>query len=529
VSRKGYSSVETELPVDPLTGRRDTWVYEPTGTPMVDSGGFEISLARVNPTAHRDEPMVPGLSEGSYLDYQRREAGRYWLPESAPQRPFSHAHGGGPSAAPISGGPHTLCKLIPTGPGDRPVFSPPDHGVRIVLAAPGREVAEIGEPNQTVHAFAWAPDRNRYAFAARGEEYGWAFRSDLGGSWTKPLTRRPWSVEVIDLAWHPTADKWAVIARSPQDSPAAARLYTISGEGVPQPVGPPGPYEAVQFSPSGGALLAIVSPPHDRPHTLRRGRLRYVPLDSSPPRGIDDEVALWPFETTAAGCVAIRAHVGADASLLLIDPQDRIRELPLPVTPALVIDTWLGADEVLVALNNRRARVGEIWSHPLPDGDWRRVARWELVKPGTHSRTGEIALLGRAPQTRPGHREFQPFLLAHPDDGYHVYAIADHPGGPSVEVLSSPEWAHVTLEPVTVEIGGNRAPVRASPILWPNAFGEGDLVGAPEVTRHPAIRVGKSDQTHITVGAVQVPRWDEDPITIPRNAYTDCLRGLAEQ
>ncbi|MBM3957031.1 MAG: DUF2330 domain-containing protein, partial [Gemmatimonadetes bacterium] len=75
------------LPIDPLTGRRDTWVYEPTGTPMVDSGGFDITLTRVNPTAHRNEPMYPGLSEESYLDYERRQAGRYWLPGSAPGKP----------------------------------------------------------------------------------------------------------------------------------------------------------------------------------------------------------------------------------------------------------------------------------------------------------------------------------------------------------------------------------------------------------------------------------------------------------
>jgi len=34
-----------ELPIDPLTGRRDTWTYEPTGSPMVDSGGYEIVLS----------------------------------------------------------------------------------------------------------------------------------------------------------------------------------------------------------------------------------------------------------------------------------------------------------------------------------------------------------------------------------------------------------------------------------------------------------------------------------------------------
>ncbi|MGD9495586.1 MAG: DUF2330 domain-containing protein [Armatimonadota bacterium] len=32
------------LPVDPLTGRRDTWVYEVTGSPMVDSGGYSVTV-----------------------------------------------------------------------------------------------------------------------------------------------------------------------------------------------------------------------------------------------------------------------------------------------------------------------------------------------------------------------------------------------------------------------------------------------------------------------------------------------------
>jgi len=514
-----------ELPVDPLTGRRDSWVYEPTGAPMVDSGGFEIAVYWGNPGARRDEPMFP-LSEEAGLDHQRRQAGRYWLPKSTPQRPFSHAHGGATNAAPISGGPHTLCKLIPTGPGARPMFSPPDQGVRIILAAPGARVAEIGEPNQTVHAFAWAPDRNRYVFAASGAEYPWIFRSDLGGSWIRPLTRRPWSVEVIDLAWHPSADKYAVVARAPQD---AARLYLIGPEGVPQPVGQPDGYRVVQFSPSGRALLAIVGPLRDQPHTPRRGRLRYVPLDGSPPREIADEVLVAPFETTAAGCVAIRAHAGADVSLLLIDPEDRIRDLPLPVTPATVIDTWLGADEVLVALDNHAGKVGEVWSHPLPDGEWRLVLRWELLKPGTHSRIGEVALLGRAPQTRPGHHENQPFLLAHPDGDYRVFAITDYPRRPSVERLARPDSAGTPLGNVTVTPEGESISVRAGPVLWPNAFQAGDLASADWLVQNTATRVTKRDRTHITVVARRVPLWNEDPVTIRRNAYRDCLRRFTEQ
>jgi hypothetical protein len=42
----------TELPIDPLTGERNTWVYEVTGAPMVDSGGLTIDLRR-EPTRER--------------------------------------------------------------------------------------------------------------------------------------------------------------------------------------------------------------------------------------------------------------------------------------------------------------------------------------------------------------------------------------------------------------------------------------------------------------------------------------------
>ncbi len=34
-----------QLPEDPLTGRSDTWVYEVTGSPMIDSGGLAIELS----------------------------------------------------------------------------------------------------------------------------------------------------------------------------------------------------------------------------------------------------------------------------------------------------------------------------------------------------------------------------------------------------------------------------------------------------------------------------------------------------
>jgi hypothetical protein len=43
-AQPGGGPLLTELPVDPLSGRNDTWLYEPTGSPMIDSGGYEIRI-----------------------------------------------------------------------------------------------------------------------------------------------------------------------------------------------------------------------------------------------------------------------------------------------------------------------------------------------------------------------------------------------------------------------------------------------------------------------------------------------------
>ena len=46
------------VPIDPLTGRRDTWVYEPTGDPMVASGAYVIEVEQV--TRPREQPNALG-------------------------------------------------------------------------------------------------------------------------------------------------------------------------------------------------------------------------------------------------------------------------------------------------------------------------------------------------------------------------------------------------------------------------------------------------------------------------------------
>jgi hypothetical protein len=516
VSRMGYAGGDRELPVDPLTGRRDTWVYEPTGNPMVDSGGFEITLSNGGNLTPDRTGMGNPMSPDSYLDAQRHQTGRYWIPEGTPEPPFQHRAIDDPRAIRLGAGRGTLSKLIPT-----------DRGLRIALAAPSAGVAEVGDRRQDIGTFAWAPDHAQYVFTERDEHPARVWRCAIEQiPKAKSLTRRPWDAEVIDLAWHPRAEKWAAIARRPEDGPDKARAYLIGPEGGAQPFGPPGRYSAVEFAPSGRALLAIAGP------SASRGRLRYVPLDGSPPREIADGVVAQPFETSALGCLAIRAHTGGDVSLLLIDPQDRIRELPLPVTPATVVDTWLGADEVLIALDSHTAKIGEVWSYLLEERRWRRLAQWELLKPGTHSRTGEIVILGRAPQTRPGGHEVQPFVLAHPDGDYQVYAVSEYRQHPSVQLLARPEWAaHIRPDTPPVSLDGKQFTVRVGGVYWPNAFKPGDLVvmDVTETDPRSAEKVAKRDRAHLTVGGRQIGLWNGDPILIRRNASRDFLRKLTPQ
>ncbi len=46
----------SDLPLDPLTRRRDTWVYEPTGSPMLDSGAYTIVITEEQPLYQETRP-----------------------------------------------------------------------------------------------------------------------------------------------------------------------------------------------------------------------------------------------------------------------------------------------------------------------------------------------------------------------------------------------------------------------------------------------------------------------------------------
>ncbi len=61
-----------QLPKDPLTGRRDTWIYEPTATPMVDSGGYTVVIKKAKPQYKEMREGHP--DERPLLYYQQSES-----------------------------------------------------------------------------------------------------------------------------------------------------------------------------------------------------------------------------------------------------------------------------------------------------------------------------------------------------------------------------------------------------------------------------------------------------------------------
>ena len=85
-----YRKVSSWMPRDPLTGREDTWVYDPTGTPMVDSGGYTLELRK----RWRSESEITGWRIGS-------PAGPVWLYREV----YPDAAAGSASARPMRPGP----------------------------------------------------------------------------------------------------------------------------------------------------------------------------------------------------------------------------------------------------------------------------------------------------------------------------------------------------------------------------------------------------------------------------------------
>ncbi len=236
-----------QLPEDPLTAKRDTWLYEVTGAPMIDSGGLTITLRR-EATPPLDQVKQSLRSSGrpvSRYPFEPVSAGWDAInahPEGALGQLVFDRYGGELLLADVSARTAARLPLVPPNRGR------PDA---ICLSPDGRRVA-------------FANNRERSTHIAVCDVFYETHTNERGARWSAPgqnyvrLLSRPWRVNVLDIAWHPTEDRWAVLTGDYTEEGRQIHAWLVDGESHPREVASLA-HEAgeIRWAPDGQSLYVI--------------------------------------------------------------------------------------------------------------------------------------------------------------------------------------------------------------------------------------------------------------------------------
>ena len=353
--------VINELPTDPLTGRADTWVYEPTGAPMVDSGGYRITL--------RPRRLGrPALRLPTYYSDPWRGAPR---PLFSPlvSRPS-------PTTGPPAAEPPSI---------DRPdlsafVLSARHEIYRVVVNVPaGWARVERGDYNSRM---ASGPDKGQPLFYAQNHEHSTHLMSlSPSTGERRRVLDRPWRVRVDSTADGPLPGSWLIVAHDLEDEDYyKTQIYTYTPGSEPRAIGEPGYWVQAQRSPEESTVYAWrVDPPDPRVRffTGTEGELWQIPADGSGPGRLIGPAMATGFRE---GHPVRMAHGEPSGVHWLTQTPPRV--LPLPGSDLEVLDVWMDGRMVLLmgtdteVLNGHPRKTARLWRWFEDPGAWTQVAQW---------------------------------------------------------------------------------------------------------------------------------------------------------
>ena len=443
----------TELPVDPLTGRNDTWTYEPTGSPMVDSGGYTIELSA---GTWSERPVTP----------------RYYQSNSGPPpgKVFDYvSHCVSPGDDVFQSG-DTVSYVFPVGG---------RHKYGHVMVSDGAHAYCAGESARAVEGAALSPDGRSILWAFNGTRSAGLYRSKFGGGDRRQVLARPWPVQVYSVAWHPTVEKWLVVARDLDAEDGKARLYEVEPEGVPRPLSEPEFFISAQYRRDGAGILAMVAygewtHPSDK-EPLREanwdeagsrakmptGRLMAYSSTGTSPKKLLDDVLVWSLRPSPGGKMVARRPHGKPVKLCHIGgASDRYA---LPKKDVTLEDLYCDGLSALVITRNPRGSIsqqasGDFWGLSPPTSRWTLLGSWvasDVAAP--------VRVLGAAKETRLAYHIY----YAPGGSTAGVYVLSDR--SPRLEKLvSQPQL--LAAESFEVSVDGQRESV-----VFAGAFSSADL------------------------------------------------------
>lgn len=377
------------LPVDPLTQSRDTWIYEVTGSPMIESGGLAITISRQDtPEPRQDEqvdlPVHPiRLGSGRALETLARS------PEGRVMR--------------FPRGETNAFAAWPEQQEFRRMWIEESDRLRLSLSPDGRRAAfaHRDDPAQIRLCDISPPD-------LPAEEL------DQEGTWVtgvRDLIGGYWPVAIHDLALHPNGELVAAVARIPREAIGAAgpahltRVYLVREGAAPEPVA--GSDGCVQVEWSGeGELVGLfaelpVSPFRDLPSgTLKRilpdGRTAVLAHDVPHHRWLTRDG--WVAAVSEEAGVVVTDSRGA--SMVIEAPEDGLIVDDLLIDGGELCVAWgpVVADRAVSSPVASDADIGVIRVYRLGDTAGTEVARYSRSVPDVR-RPCRALLVGKDPSS----------------------------------------------------------------------------------------------------------------------------------
>jgi len=438
------------LPVDPLTGRKDTWVYEPTGSPMVDSGGYRIRLQLVGIDTDRQPE--------SYY-----KAGASSTAASAYEAPTGETE---PSDREFSASTDAL----------RAAFvRPRKTGVTRVAANCGAHAAHLSTAHVAADLIVPSPDGAQAVLLENGEHAAVMGIADLDEGALRPMPASPLLRWVFTLDWSPVAQEWLAVTGPTSRQGGPTTVCVISKAGKVRQVGKAGNYLGARYAAGGEQALVVTggAPP----------KLSWQPLSQLPPP--DGNLWVMDLQSGEIRPLCDRASLGSvrlagdRTAFVSLDPpsvrvgvlsSDGVDWFDLPRANATVTDALPGRDALFVATTGGpqpagRRPQGDIWRVPEKTGKRQHMGRWTADREDSYLR-----ILGQ-PRGRLDACMVYYYSHAAAHEGVYVLGTAS----PRLERLMT-ERRLLDAGVISVEVDGQSVKARFTGCIRLPDFRPGDLL-----------------------------------------------------
>ena len=380
----------------------------------------------------------------------------------------------------------------------------------ICLSPDGRQVAAAYNSERTAYVTACDVFYTMHVgpTGGRSASPGENFRHLLGG---------PWRAEITDIAWHPTEERWAALARPMESAergpayPGPLKLYVFDAQSHPRAITMLDEGRWVAWAPDGKSVYVLDQGTGWRPGGLTPAVLRRYSLDGTE-IGAAQGTSLECFASNRHGT----AHATPDAEAIeFIGPDGSRATLAPPESGALVEDLWVGPGAVVAAwAPNGGEGTGLVAVYAPPGAEPRVIGRYSVRR--------QVGVMGGPP----GENTFRPIIIGR-DQATGVVAmtwgidpVRDREFGELAGIYALlPEAPYARRLPQGESLHGGRElrwadePVQVEFVDWvpATALRTGDLVS--ENARYTSVEAVSGTQGgDLIVGRKRVPVLEGLPV-----------------